>query len=360
MTNQTPLIDIETLLAPISDAEPAGSSLRYEGTYDRVREARREDDPTLPMGEWETKLKVSDFALVDRLCREALQKKSKDLQLAAWLTEALLVRSRIRGIAAGLSLTAALCERYWEQMFPVLGDEGDPASRVAIVEWMDEGLSDRLRRTPFADGGEASSFSLLDWDKAGQPQPVDGASGEAQPPQTRASILARISLSGASPWTALVRDAEEAMAQASELERVLAAHIALPPSMRRVRQMLGQIADLARDGARVNGEEVPSAADADDQGGAQPGLSGASGGRSAQSTATFSGTITSRAEAYFRLAEAAEYLLRTEPHSPVPYLVKRAVQWGNMSLAELLYELVASPDDMVAIQRLLGMRGREE
>ena len=72
-----------------------------------------------------------------------------------------------------------------------------------------------------------------------------------------------------------------------------------------------------------------------------------------------SGPIKSRAEAYLRLSEAADYLLRTEPHSPVPYLVKRAVGWGNMSLAELLMELVGTPDDLVTIQRLLGMRGRE-
>lgn len=71
------------------------------------------------------------------------------------------------------------------------------------------------------------------------------------------------------------------------------------------------------------------------------------------------GPIQSRAEAYLRLTEAADYLLRTEPHSPVPYLIKRAVGWGNMSLAELLMELVGSPDDLVTIQRLLGMRGRE-
>jgi hypothetical protein len=35
------------------------------------------------------------------------------------------------------------------------------------------------------------------------------------------------------------------------------------------------------------------------------------------------------------------------------------VGWGNMSLAELLMELVGAPDDLVTIQRLLGMRGRE-
>ena len=75
--------------------------------------------------------------------------------------------------------------------------------------------------------------------------------------------------------------------------------------------------------------------------------------------ASSGGPITSRTDAYVRLTEAADYLLRTEPHSPVPYLVKRAISWGNMSLAELLYEFVGNTDDLVAIQRLLGMRERE-
>jgi type VI secretion system protein ImpA len=66
----------------------------------------------------------------------------------------------------------------------------------------------------------------------------------------------------------------------------------------------------------------------------------------------------SRDEAYRRLGEIADYLLRTEPHSPVPYLVKRAVAWGGMPLAELLQELLDSESDLKQIYRLLGTRGR--
>ena len=68
--------------------------------------------------------------------------------------------------------------------------------------------------------------------------------------------------------------------------------------------------------------------------------------------------VRSRAEAYRRLAEAADYLLRTEPHSPTPYLVRRAVAWGGMSLGELLEELVQTDSDLKAIYTLLGMRER--
>ncbi|MDQ3744790.1 MAG: hypothetical protein M3444_10440, partial [Acidobacteriota bacterium] len=65
--------------------------------------------------------------------------------------------------------------------------------------------------------------------------------------------------------------------------------------------------------------------------------------------------IRSRAEAYQRLAEAADYLLRTEPHSPTPYLVRRAVEWGSMSLSELLQQIVRNDGEMQEINRLLRL-----
>ncbi|RKI19080.1 type VI secretion system protein TssA, partial [Corallococcus sp. AB030] len=66
--------------------------------------------------------------------------------------------------------------------------------------------------------------------------------------------------------------------------------------------------------------------------------------------------IQSRAEAYQWLTEASDYLLRTEPHSPTPYLVKRAVQWGAMPLGRLLEELVPGTDDLKSIFALLAIR----
>ncbi len=358
MTTKAPLTDLETLLAPISEETPCGLSLRYEGTYDRVREARREDDPSLPMGDWETKLKVSDFALVERLCQDALSKKSKDLQIAAWLVDAWLKRSRVRGLGHGLSLVAGLCERYWDGLFPALGDDNDASARIALYEWMDDILSDRLRTTPFSEGDGA--FSLLDWELGGKAPPPDTSSDDPAPPQTRESLLAKISLGGGARWTELAMDAMAAITAAEAAEAAIAAQIPRPPTLRRVRDVLAQIEALARDGARINGEIV--------QPSANPRAEIAPLGSAAAAAAAFnpgggaggSMLIGSRADAYYRLAEAAEYLMRTEPHSPVPYLVKRAVQWGNMSLAQLLYEFVGNPDDLVAIQRLLGMRGREE
>jgi len=67
------------------------------------------------------------------------------------------------------------------------------------------------------------------------------------------------------------------------------------------------------------------------------------------------GGIRSRAEAYQRLAEAAEYLMRTEPHSPAPYLVKRAIAWGNMTLDQLLPELIRNDGTLTEVAELLNI-----
>ena len=69
------------------------------------------------------------------------------------------------------------------------------------------------------------------------------------------------------------------------------------------------------------------------------------------------GPIGSRAEAFERLREAADFLLRTEPHSPVPYLVMRAVSWEHLPLPELLAELLQKQkNDLAAVYALLGLQ----
>jgi type VI secretion system protein ImpA len=68
------------------------------------------------------------------------------------------------------------------------------------------------------------------------------------------------------------------------------------------------------------------------------------------------GSVALRDEAYRQLREAAEFLLRTEPHSPVPYLVRRAIAWGGMSLSQLLEELLARNADLGTIDILLNIK----
>ncbi len=69
-----------------------------------------------------------------------------------------------------------------------------------------------------------------------------------------------------------------------------------------------------------------------------------------------SGPITNRKVAFEKLKEVADYLRRTEPHSPVSYLVNRAVKWGDMSLETVLSELVKNKDERLRIMETLGVK----
>ena len=72
------------------------------------------------------------------------------------------------------------------------------------------------------------------------------------------------------------------------------------------------------------------------------------------------GPITNREEAYRLLESVAAYLQKTEPHSPTPYLIKRAVAWGRMSLADLMQEVVREEGDITRFFSLLGIKEARE
>lgn len=68
------------------------------------------------------------------------------------------------------------------------------------------------------------------------------------------------------------------------------------------------------------------------------------------------GAITNRKVAFERLKEVADFLRKTEPHSPVSYLVNRAVKWGDMPLESVLAELVKNTDVRKQILETLGLK----
>src|SRR6266581_8421541 len=104
----------DDLLNPIPGDNPSGTNLRYAPVYDKIKEARREDDDA-PQGEWAHERKVADWKQVVKLAGEALATKSKDLQLAAWLTEAMLRQEALGGLRAGLGLLRGLLDKFWDQ-----------------------------------------------------------------------------------------------------------------------------------------------------------------------------------------------------------------------------------------------------
>src|SRR5688572_10518289 len=129
---QPPLLDYQVLVAPIAGDDPAGSSVPFE-VRRKLEEDRKEeslddyapDDPARP-----EKAKKADWDSISRLAQETLKNVSKDLQVAARLTEALVRLHGFAGLRDGLRLLRELIEQGWERLNPQLED-GDVEPRAA-------------------------------------------------------------------------------------------------------------------------------------------------------------------------------------------------------------------------------------
>ena len=66
--------------------------------------------------------------------------------------------------------------------------------------------------------------------------------------------------------------------------------------------------------------------------------------------------VASRAQVYQQLAQAAALLQQLEPHSPIPYLINRAVELGALSFPDLMRQLIRDSDVLTAMNRELGIK----
>ena len=155
-------VDLEAILTPIPGDSPAGADLRYDAVYEEIREARRAEDP---LAEGGGEPKQSDWDKVIDLSVGALTAKSKDLQLAAWLTEALIRTEGFEGFAAGLKVLTGLLEQYWDTVYPAL-EEGDLEYRAGPLEFLNEKLWVALKSVPVTDPRVSDGYSLLKYDES--------------------------------------------------------------------------------------------------------------------------------------------------------------------------------------------------
>ena len=106
----------------------------------------------VPQGDWARERKVADWPAVIKLTTDASTKQSKDLQLAAWLTEAVLRKEGFAGLRSGLELIKGLLENFWDTLYPEIED-GDLELRSAPLSWLGLKLDMAVKSVPLVRGG---------------------------------------------------------------------------------------------------------------------------------------------------------------------------------------------------------------
>lgn len=375
MTEEDALLD--TLLAPLPQEGGAGVALRYEPVYQQIQDARRHDDASLPMGDWDRPLLRADWRLAATLCQEALAMQGKDLQVAAWLCEAWTRLNGLEGLVAGIRLLDGLVQRYWESAWPRIEDDDGADARCAPFLWLDATVSLACTlHLPLLrlEDREPPEINLYDWERASITRPAipDSEAGaesetvEPRPsrdelaphaalPANRAGLKSLLALAGVAEaeWSGLERGLDERLGRDA-------------PSLRRTPEALSRLARVA---GGLLAERSLAPGRADDAADGEARIAAAPEARpwtrvgdeavamhdpADAGVAAMLGSPSNRAQAYRQLARIADYLAAIEPHSPTPYLVRKAVAWGSMSLADLMHEVAQEEGGIARYLSLLN------
>jgi type VI secretion system protein ImpA len=156
------MIDVQSLLKPVSEEAPAGRSLEYSPEYLEF-ERLCQGPPNRMVGH--TAAEPPDPGLIIERAT-ALLRSSKDLRIALELARALLKRDSLAGFAHGLAFVRDLLAIYWPSLHPQLDEEdGDPTVRIYAMAALTQGDTLRaIRAAPLVTLSQGQVLTLRDVD----------------------------------------------------------------------------------------------------------------------------------------------------------------------------------------------------
>jgi type VI secretion system protein ImpA len=357
------LIDFEALLAPIPGDNPAGKAVPF-ATREIFEKARKEvnpdayapDDPLRP-----TDVVRADWGLIVEKAQEVLTESTKEMLTAARLTEALLKvhGEELRGFAGlrdGLQLMRRMLDECWDRIYPPIEEEGDEEVRAAALAWLDD--NDRgarfpvsIRATPIVSS-EDKGLSWKDWKDSKQPREQQQQQEEEEK-ETKDTFTKAVQEAPRETCESVAEDLSECLTEIVELDRVLEEKLGTyAPSISNLRQAVYDCQVLAKQILEQKGLPPVEAEEPGYEAGlARDELAGPGEARPAMS---------SRAQVFQTVAEAARVLKQLEPHSPVPFMLERAVELGALPFPELMKVLIRNPEVLMMLSRELGIKEMSE
>jgi len=326
-----------------------GENLRYDPVYDKIKDARQEEEDDSSQGEWQRTRKKADLPAVIKLASSALVNKTKDLQIAVWLAEALIRKDGFAVLADCFNFLRELQDRFWDSLYPEL-DEGDPQFRATPQEWFSGRCDYLLRRIPLTKKG-------LDWFKYYDGRDTSrerlAMTGKASDEEKRAARDKAVAFrEAAAQEFAQSFDATPKAFYATSFDQLKAAQEALAaleafcdekygnaaPTFSKLRgaledvsQAVSELLDKKREKEpdEVPQTETPEAETASP--GQEPGAAAQGAGR--PGAAALAGQPANAEEACAVITRAAEFLRNSDPSLVAPYLLVRTLRWAELRAA---------------------------
>ncbi|HMS41150.1 MAG TPA: type VI secretion system protein TssA, partial [Pyrinomonadaceae bacterium] len=287
-------------------------------------------------------------------------------QIAAWLSEALVKQYGFAGLRDSLKLMSGLQNIFWETLHPEI-DEGDMEGRANAVSVMDKQTAFAIKSAAITG---SSGYSYNDWEDSKRfdiPDNIDTldssdqakyrelkAQAEKENRVTAAKWRVEIAASRRTFYEELNFTINECLAEYAELNRVNEEKYDRNqvPGMGNLKKALDEVQTQVKKVLEDKRQEEPDEAEAENNEEATEGEEGTM--VKVAGVATASGAIQNRSDALKRLSDIAQFFQKTEPHSPLSYLIQRAVKWGNMPLESWLQDVIKDETVIYNIRQTLG------
>jgi len=371
------VLEIESFLEPISEDAPTGSDIREDRSAnslfyqikdarERARTAERNamlenDGGAGAVEEWRNVLDIAP---------KILKEASKDIEVVAWYIEALVRIHGYAGLRDGLTLAHVLADKYWDDIFPI-PDEDDyedvRETRCAPYAGLNgegrEGtLIPPLRNIEITEDREMEPFAYWQYLQAMEIQKV--ADEEAREERIASAgvsvdIFQRaIDASSIEFCQGIIADLESCLEAFQQLTATLddkGGEFSPPSSNIKniLTEILGVVKHLSQDKLALASPSEAEGGDSEAEGTGAV----AAPGTGASVTA---GAVQNREEAFKQLLRISDFFMKTEPHSPVPYAIEKAVRWGRMPLHELMSELLVDSQARETYELVTGVKLDED
>lgn len=353
-------INIDELLQPISGEFPAGvklppiereklENMRKEHNPDDYRE----DDPQ----RHEPRQVPNWVGIIDQTQR-LMKTTSKDLNAACRLVEALAKQHGFAGVRDGFSLLNKLCADAWPRLhpFPEIADLDEAEQRLRDFRWLDAKFPQTVKSLTIARSGE-TVVSVMNCRPAGNKPPqvnsdqmkfvatsLEQAELETTVRAFEGSIKALDDLQ-VSAAAGLAGDLQRLGQEESKAKKMAEDFV---PAFTEIRKVLDegkliaeQMLKAKTSGGAVMGE-IPAGA---------PVAGGAAVGGNVS---------TNREQLYLQLKQIADNLEKIDPHSPVPFLIRRTIELRELKFPDLVSVLTRDGRVLDFMKKSIEERRKEE
>jgi len=366
------IFETNDLIQPITDDSPTGTDPREDVTPNsnyyllkEVRNTARAKERKALVDEDNVQAIAIDWRPILEQVPKILKDDSKDLELVAWLIEALCRIHGFKGLICGFNLAQELIEQYWDDLYPTPEPE-DLSERLAPLIGLNgiesEGsLIQPIKSIMITDGQSEGPFSTWQYEQA---MDVDRLDKEKQVKKIESGSIAledveiSIKESADSFYIELNNDINNAIEAFSRLSASMdKAMLGEPQPTSYISQCLkvcsNSVQHIAADilkksnaSEKENDEELTEDASSSDE-------------DNGHFESNIAKQMNSRTQAIEQLDLVAEFFRKTEPHSPMSYAIEQVVRWSGLSLPELLQELITDGDARNGYFKLSGIKTEE-